>query len=406
MLTDTICKNAKAESRPIKLSDGGGLVLEVKPANKQGRVVKAWRLRFTFAGKESMLALGEYPAVSLRQARVRREEARELIAKGISPVMQKRLEKLTRSEALSNSVSAVAARWMDDNRQNWSDDYAGNIARRLEVDVFPAIGDLPIADVTPKAILAILKTVQKRSPSQAKLLQTWIGGVFRYAVAHLLREDDPLWALRGAIKPSPVKHHPHLRTVPEIGEFLRAVDAAPGDLAVKNAVALLWLTVARSNEVVGARWEEFDLEAGLWRIPAARMKGRKTHVIPLVPQAVALLETMRPYSGSLEHVFPHRHDRRRHMTTAALQELFLRVGFGGKLSPHGVRGTFSTHFNGKGADAKLVEMCLAHAEHNKIKAAYDHAERLPERLALLTEWAGVLDAAKRGAKVLKLRKAG
>lgn len=406
MLTDTECKNAGAKAKPYKLSDGGGLVLEVKPPNRQGRVVKAWRLRFTFAGKESMLALGEYPAVSLKEARKRREKARDLIAKGISPVMQRQLDKLTRHEELSNTVAAVAERWIEENRDCWSESYAANVARRLEADVFPSIGSLPVGDVTPKAILAILKGVQKRSPSQAKLLQTWIGGVFRYAVAHLMRDDDPLWALRGAIKPIQVKNHPHLKGEIEIGKFLRAVEAAPADITVKSAVGFLWLTVARVNEVAGARWSEFDLEAGLWRIPAERMKARQEHVIPLVPQAVAILETMRPYTGSLEHVFPHRFDRRKHMSTASPQELFRRAGYGGKLTPHGVRGSFSTYFNDKGADAKLIELCLAHRERNKVKASYDHAERIPERLALLTEWANMLDTAKQGAKVVQLRKVG
>ncbi len=406
MLTDTKCKNAGAKAKPYKLSDGDGLVLEVRPPNRQGRVVKAWRLRFTFDGKESMLALGEYPAVSLKEARAKRDEARDLIAKGINPSAQRRLDKITRTHEASNTVSAVAQQWIGANDSHWSERYAKNILQRLRVDVFPTIGEMPIKDVTPKVLLAVLKKVHERSPAQAKLLQTWLGGLFRYAVAHLMRDDDPLWALRGAIKADRTKHHPHLEGEIEIGKFLRAIEAATSDLQVLQAAMFSWFTVARINEVTDARWSEIDLDAGLWRIPGSRMKGRHDHAVPLSPQARTILEALKPYTGSLEHVFPHRSDRRRSMSTAAIRDLYRRAGYGGRFSPHGVRGTFSTHFNGKGADARLVEMCLAHAERNAIKGAYDHAKRIPERLALLTEWANMLDTAKQGAKVVQLRKVG
>ncbi len=405
MLTDAKCRTTKATDKPQKLTDANGLYLEIKPAREGRPAVRAWRYRYRIDGKENLYAIGSYPDVSLQDARTRRDEARALVKQGIHPSHQRKMEKLARADDRADTFEEVSLEWIADNADSWTERYAANVRRRLTVDAFPDLGRLPVKDVTPAHVLAVLKKVASRSPSQAKLLQTWIGGAFRYAVANLRRNDDPTWPLRRSIKRTQVQHHGHLEGRVEIGKFMRALDGVVGDMATKSATLLMWLTASRTNEVTGAQWAEFDLEKREWRIPAERMKGKRLHVVPLSDQAASIIEGMRPFSGRLEHVFPHRSDRKRCMSSEAIRDIFRRAGYEGEFTPHGVRGTFSTHFNGIRADAKVIELCLAHAETNKVRASYDHAQLLPERRELLQGWADFLDAARSGGDVVALRSA-
>jgi integrase len=401
MLTNTKCLNTKPADKVQKLTDAGGLYLEIKPSGS-----KLWRYRYRIGGKENVFALGSYPEVSLKEARCGRDDARELVKRGIHPAHQRRLNKLARADEMASTFEAVALAWIEENRDSWTGRYATTVRRRLEADAFPDLGRIPVKDVAPGHVLGVLKKVNERSPAQAKLLQTWIGGAFRYAVANLLRTDDPTWPLRRSVKRTQVRHHGHLEGRGEIGKFLRALDGVAGDVSTRCATLFMWLTAARVNEVVGARWEEISIDGREWRIPAERMKGKRPHVVPLSDQAVALIEVMRAFSGSLEHVFPHRSERKRAMSSEAIRDIFRRAGYDGSFTPHGVRATFSTHFNGLRADSRVVELCLAHHERNRIKASYDHAQLLPERRALLQEWAEFLDDAKAGAEVVPLKLAG
>lgn len=403
MLTDAECKNAKGAAKPVKLPDSHGLYLEVKPANASGQVVKAWRYRYRIAGKENLFAIGTYPEISLQEARKRRDDARALVKQGIHPAHQRRLDNLVRASELADTFEGVTLEWIERNEADWSPNYRRQIIARMKQDVFPWLGKLPIKDVKAPHVLDVLRRVEKRSPTQAKLVQTWVGGVFRYAVANLRRDDDPTWPLRRAVKATQVRHHAKL-TQKEIGPFLRAIDDAVGDVATKTALLLMWLTACRANEVTGARWGEIDLDSGLWTIPPTRMKAKQEHVIPLAAQAIELLRGMQPYSGTLEHVFPHRSDRKRHMSSEALRDLFRRAGYEGKFTPHGVRGTFSTVANGARWDAEVIELCLAHKERDSVRAAYNDARLLPERRELLQWWADLSDAARKGGQVIPMRK--
>lgn len=396
MLTDAKCRNAKPSEKVMKLTDSHGLYLEVKP---NGR--KAWRYRYRIGGKENLFAMGDYPKMSLQDARKAREDARELVKQGIHPSHQRRLNKLMRANELADTFEALAREWMARN-SDWSESYARQVRARLEGDVFPIIGRLPVKDVKPAHVLDLLRKVESRSPTQAKLVKTWVGGVFRYAVATLRREDDPTWPLRRAVKTTQVRHHAKLPEK-QIGAFLRAIDGAAGDMVTKTATLIMWLTVTRANEVTGARWAELDLDAGVWTIPPSRMKGRQEHVIPLSTQAVELLRSMKAYSGMVEYVFPHRSDRKRHMSAEAIRDLFQRAGYDGKFTPHGVRGTFSTVANGARWDSDVIEMCLAHKEKDAVRAAYNAARLLPQRRELLQWWADLSDEARQGGKVVTLK---
>lgn len=399
MLTDAKCKAAKATDKVYRLADSHGLCLEVKPNGS-----RFWRYRFRLADKASMATLGDYPDMTLADARKARDVAREQVRQGINPNHHKQLERITRVRELGMTFEAVALEWIERMASDWSPNYLRQVTQRLTGDAFPDLGKLPITDIKAAHVLAVLRKVEKRSPTQAGLLKTWVGGVFRYSVTELLREDDPTFPLRRSVKRTQVQHHATL-TDREIGDFLRGIDGAVGDVTVKSAVALMWLTVCRSNEVTGARWAEVDLEAKTWTIPAERMKAKAQHVIPLTEQAIEVFKRMQAQSGTLEHVFPHRSDRKCGMSSEAIRDVFRRAGYADRFTPHGVRGTFSTIANEAGWRHDVIELCLAHKEQNQIRRAYNHALLLEERRELLQWWADLSDQARKATTVVPFKRA-
>ena len=259
--------------------------------------------------------------------------------------------------------------------------------------------------MTPPDILAVLDLVAARSPTQAKLVKTWVGGVFRYAVKRLLCEFDPTWPLRRSLRTPQVRHHPGI-PANKLGSFLRAVGAIPATAGVRAALHVLTLTILRANELVGAKWVEIDLDAGRWVIAPERMKLRRPHMVMLSSQAVELLRATKATAGMFPHVFPARSDMTKPMSYDGLRDAFKRaaIAAGVEVTPHGVRSTFSTWANEQGADSRVIELCLAHSESDRIKASYDHAERLPARAALMQAWADYLDKMRAGADVIPLQR--
>lgn len=398
MLTDTQCRNAKAKEKPYKLTDGKGLYLEVRPNGS-----KLWRYRYRIAGKENLFAVGDYPAMGLTEARAEREAARKLVKDGIHPAHRRRTETLRRSIEAESTFKAVAEVWIKENTPHWSENYKRQIDQRFAGDAYPLIGALPIRSVTPADVKGVLKKVEKRgAPASAKLLRTWIGGVFRYAAGELLVDTDPTWPLRNAIRSPKTQHIKHL-SAKEIPAFLMAVEGVQGEFATKIATKLLWLTLVRTIELRGAEWDEFDLDECLWTIPAERMKMREIHLVPLSTQAVDLLRTLHALTGRGRYAFPGRNDREQPLTHEAIRDVFNRAGYAGKFSPHGVRSTFSTYFNDANADKEVIELILAHKDRDKIRSAYNHAKKLEQRRALLQEWADLTDAWRAGGKIIPLR---
>ncbi len=413
MLTDMQCRNAKAAGKPLKLNDGKGLYLEVRPNGS-----KLWRSRYKINGKENLFAVGDYcqqlgaeseddatarrggRRFTLSEARVERERCRALVKQGIHPSHSLRTEKLRRSIEAGYSFQSVADTWIKEHGKDWSEGYRRQIVQRLSADAYPHIGGLPIKDVTPAHVKDVLKRVERRgSPASAKLLRTWIGGVFRYAVGDLLVETDPTWPLRNTIKAPKTRHIQHL-TAKEIPAFLQAVERVQAEYATKIAAKLLWLTVVRTVELRCAEWSEFDIDSAIWNVPAARMKMREAHAVPLSTQAVALLRPLWELTGSGRYVFPGRKDREQPLTHEAIRDVFMRAGYAGKFTPHGVRSTFSTYFNEANVDHELIELTLAHAERNKVRGAYNHARKMDQRRQLLQQWADLTDAWFQGATVL------
>lgn len=414
MLTDTKIRNTKAGDKPVKLTDGLGLYLEVRPNG-----AKKWRYRYRLEGKENLFAMGDYaqPGLgeteeqarerragrrfTLMEARTERERCRGLVKQGIHPSRQQRTERLRRSAEAANTFQAIAEAWIKEN-SGWSENYRRQIEQRLGGDAFPHIGDLPIREVSPAHVKDVLRRVEKRgSPASAKLLKTWIGGVFRYAAGELLVETDPTWPLRNAIRAPKSQHHPHLNCK-EIPDFLQALDGVRAEHVTKIAAKLLWMTVVRTVELRCAEWSEFDLNLGIWTIPAERMKMREMHLVPLPSQAVTLLNALHPLTGRGRYVFPGRNDRDQCLTHEAIRDVFNRAGYAGKFSPHGIRSTFSTYFNETGADHEAIELILAHKDRDKIRSAYNHSKRLDQRRAMLQQWADLSDAWRQGADVIPI----
>ncbi len=417
MLTDTTIRTAKPKDKLYKLPDSNGLYLEV--AVSGGRF---WRYRYTIDGKEKLFAMGDYcqplaketaeaaqarrdgRSFTLAEARIERDRCRALVKQGIHPAQERKIEVMRRTLENDNTFQAVAETWIKDQGAEWSENYRRQIEQSLKRDVYPRIGALPMKTIKPAHVLDLLDQVKKRSPTMAKLTRTWIGGVFRYAVGRLLVEDDPTYPLRGSVKLPKVQHHPHL-TAKELPDFLRALDGAIAEFPTLAACKLLFLTAVRANEIRNAEWSEFDMDAAMWRIPAERMKMREEHVVPLSRQALDLLRALQAINGATPYVFPSRSDRQKPMSHEAIRDVFNRIGYAGKFTPHGVRGTFSTIANDMGIRHDVIELCLAHQEQNAIRRAYNHALLMPERTALLQQWADMLDSMKAGGKVIPIKAA-
>lgn len=401
MLTDPACKNAKPKDRPYKLADEKGLFLLIHPNNS-----KYWRLKYRVARKEKLLALGVYPEVSLAQARDKRDEARKLHSKGLDPGATKQEEKRTKLIAAANSFEAIAREWLEHIRHKWSKDHATYTLRRFEAYAFPEIGGTPIAEVSTPMLLAMARKIEARGTIETthKVMNA-CGQVFRYAIASGRCERNPVVDLKGAIKSKPAAKHMNALPEKELPALLRKIDkyAAEdgGDLQTQYALLLLTLTFVRTGELREAAWEEFDLDKAEWRIPAERMKMKAPHTVPLSDQAVATIKNLKEINGGFSLVFPGANPKRPMSKNTLLFALY-RMGYRGRMTGHGFRAVASTILNEMGFDADVIERQLAHAERNKVRAAYHRSEYLPERRRMMQQWADYLDGIKSGAQVIPL----
>lgn len=392
-LTDTRIRQAKPKDKPYKLSDGGGLHLEIRPTG-----AKLWRLRYRLARKENVFAIGRYPEVDLKGARSERDKAKQTIREGVHPAHKRKLDRIRQTNDHANTFRAVADEWLDRNAEGWTAKTYKQRQTALENDVFPFIGSLPVRQVTPAHVLDIVQRVEKRAPTMAVIVNQSIGAICRYAIVTLRADFDPTAPIRGSLKPLQTQHSKPL-SISELPAFLRAVDNYPGHFGNKTALRIMLLTLVRTVELIEARWEEFDLEQGLWTIPAERMKSRLMHRVPLSHQAIDLLHKLHGVSGHREFLFPNRSDPRRPASQGVLWKAVVSLGYQGKFSPHGIRATGSTMLNEMGFRADVIERQLAHAERNKVRASYNQADYLDERRQMMQTWADYLDTQKDGSNV-------
>ena len=402
MLTDPACRNAKPTDKPYKLTDEKGLFLLVHPNGS-----KYWRLKYRIAGKEKLLSIGVYPDMPLAGARSKRDEARKQISDGIDPSEAKQEAKRIAKVAAANSFEAIAREWLEHMKHKWSAGHHTYTTRRFEAYVFPEIGNAPISQITAPALLAVARKIERKGTIETahKVMNT-CGQVFRYAVASGRCERDPVSDLKGAIKPRPAPKHMNALNEKDLPDLLRKMGAYAsdngGELQTQYALQLLALTFVRTGELREATWTEFDLEKAEWRIPAERMKMKAPHVVPLSRQSIEVLEKLKALNGGYELVFPGVRPAIPMSKNTVLFALY-RMGYRGRMTGHGFRAVASTILNEMGFDADVIERQLAHAERNKVRAAYHRAEYLPERRKMMQQWADYLDSKKAGAEVIPLR---
>ncbi len=397
MLTDTAVKAAKPRERPYKLADAAGLYLYVTPTG--GRL---WRLKYRVEGREKTLALGKYPDVGLKEARARRDEARRLKAAGVDPGAARKAEKKSAAAATDGAFEKVAREWHSPASSRRDPDHAARVWRSLEHDVLPALGHRPIAEITAPEILAVLRPVEARGALElAGRLRQRVGAVFRYGIAVGRCAYNPAGDLRGALAAPKVTHRAALAAA-DMPAFMQKLAAYDGHPVTKAALRLAVLTAARTLELRGGEWCEIDVDSATWRVPAARMKTKVEHLIPLSPQAVAVIEGLRPLTGSGRYLFPHENNPGRLMSENTMLFALYRMGYHSKATVHGFRALFSTVANEAGKDPDVIERHLAHVERNKVRAAYHRAQYLPERRELMRWWGERVDAWEHGAKVISL----
>jgi integrase len=352
-LTDIVCRNRKVSGKAQKLSDAEGLYLFVSPSGG-----KLWRMDYRFVGKRKTLSFGPYPLVSLVEARGKRDLAKKVLLEGADPGLVRKARQLAAKLSGENSFENVAREWLENQRESWTEKYAGHVQTRLEADVFSAFGQRPIADIEALEVLEALRKVEKRGALDiAKRLRQTCGQIFRYAVITGRAKRDPSADLKGALKAGgrPKHHKAMLRE--DLPAFLRALQIYDGDVRTKLALQLIVLTFVRTSELRLSRWSEFeDLHgpAPIWRIPAERMKMRSEHLVPLSSEAVTVLNALRPFSGNSGALFPSKGIGGAMSNNTMLFALY-RMGYHGRATVHGFRGLASTCLNEAGFPSDWIE---------------------------------------------------
>jgi len=395
MLTDTKLKALRPRATLYRVTDGKGLCVEVPPTGS-----RLWRFRYRHNGKARMLSMGEWPGVSLAEARERRDEARALVAQGIDPSAERKAAKL--ADALT--FEAVAREWME--RRDVSEATATKDRWLLEQHAFPALAAKPIGSITPADVLTLLQDLERRELLEtARRLRAKISAVFRHAIATLRATHDPASALRGAIRTPKVTHHAAITDPRRLGELLRALPGYSGSHVVACALRLAPLVFVRPGELRNAEWAEIDLDAGTWSIPAAKMKMRQAHIVPLSTQAVAILREIHALTGRGQYVFTSQRHMHRPMSENAVTLALRALGYdGATMTGHGFRSTASTLLHEMGYSPDAIELQLAHAERNQVRAAYNRASHLPERVKMMQAWADYLDGLRKGADVVPIKR--
>ncbi len=402
-LTDKTIQNAKATDKPRRLFDGGGLHVLVNPDGS-----KYWRLKFLFGGKEKRIGLGVYPEVGLADARVKAAEARKLLGAGIDPSAQRKADKASAAaeqQLILDTFEVVARAWYELKRtRNWATATARKADEALTIDLIPALGCIPIADLKTSEVKAALRAIEQRSPHMAHKAQQYCSAIVRYAIEEEKREEGKFLDLRGALNPLGDNHFAAFGEK-DLPGFLKKLDGYGGAVQTRIAIKLLMLTFVRPSELTGAAWAEFDLDAAEWRIPAERMKMKQPHIVPLSNQAMLLLRELHTMTAYSPFLFPsERAPLTKPMARDTLSKVLRVLGYQGMATPHGFRAMASAMLNEMGFHPDWIELQLAHREPNKIRRAYNHAKHLAERRGMMQHWGKFLDEMAKDGKVLAFEK--
>jgi len=397
-LSDKACKTAKPRAKTYKLSDGNGMYLEVTPTGS-----RYWRLKYRFDGKEKRLAFGVYPEVSLAEARDKRDAARKLLAAGIDPSFARQEGKQNRILSASNTFEMVAREWHQHNIERWTPGYGADVLHRLEIDIFPQIGKRPIAEITPMNALAVLRKIEERGANDlCRRVMQYCGQIMRYAIVTGRTERNPFGDLKDALKPVRRKHYAAIESE-DLPEFLHALERNDARLYIQTrlSIQLMMLTFVRTGELIAAKWEEFDLDNAQWNIPANRMKMRQPHIVPLSKQSIDVLQQLYKLNHRHPWVFASIAKPRQHMSNNTILSALESLGYKGRMTGHGFRAlAMSTIKEKLHYRHEVVDRQLAHAQRNKIDAAYDRAKFLDERKEMMQKWADYLDKVASSGKVI------
>ena len=387
---------AKPTHKPYKLADGGGLCLLIPPSG-----AKLWRWRYRVDGKEKMMALGEYPLVSLKEARERHSDARKALANGIDPMAERKAEgeaKQKEAEArqreAEHSFENVAREWWKWWLIGKSPRHADTTMRRMEADVFPSYGHKPINEVTAADVRQLMISVEKRDARDvAKRIHETTSQIFRFAIARDIATRNPAadFKPRDILAEAQTENHARV-DAKELPELLVKMDEYNGDAITRLAMKLMTYTFVRTSEEIEAPWSEFDLDEARWTIPAERMKMKTPHIVPLSRQAVEVLRALKQITGHGHFVFAGARDKKKPISNNTILYALYRLGYRDRMTGHGFRGLASTILNEHEFDEAHIELQLAHAKRNKVAAAYNHAKYLKQRTEMMQWWADYLDA--------------
>lgn len=389
MLTTKQIDTAKPTKKLYRIFDGLGLYIEIHPNGG-----KYWRFKYQFLGKERRLALGKYPESSLLEAREKRDQARKLLADNIDPGAAKAERKNAALIKVATTFELVAREWHDNHKERWIPTHARCIMHRLEMDIFPQIGKMPIADIKPFQVLSAVRKIEDRGAHvMARRALQYCGQIFRYAVITERAERDATTELKGALKPFKKGHYAAL-DADDLPEFLQSFERNDARLYLqtRHAIKLLMLTFVRTSELIHSRWEEFNFDTKEWIIPAERMKMRRPHIVPLARQTIEVLKEQKGLTGKWEWVFPNVAHPRKSMSNNTVLGALNRLGYKGRMTGHGFRAVAMSTIKEKlGWRHEVVDRQLAHAPANAVDAAYDRAKFLDDRRVMMQQWADYLD---------------
>jgi len=406
MLTDTKLRSLKPRANVYRIADANGLCIEVRPSG-----AKLWRYRYRLNGKASMATLGEYPLVPLVDARERRDAARKTLAAGVSPVAAEQARRTAQAEKAGNTFAVVAAEYLAQRVKSVSASTSIRERQLVERDLFPAIGKMPVAEVTPSVLLAALRKIAERGAVEtAHRARSLASHVFRYAIQTERAERNPAADLGGALESPQSAHFASVTDPAQVAPLLRALHAYQGSPIVGAALKLSPLVFVRPGELRTMRWADVDLDAAEWRFTTS--KTGTPHIVPLATQAVEILRALQPLTGAGNagvFVFPGMRDLRRPMSGGAINAALKILGYGSEtITAHGFRAMARTILDEVlGFRPDYIEHQLAHAVRDPLGRAYNRTAHLPERRKMMQAWADYLDGLRNGASVVSIkRKAG
>lgn len=392
-LTELTIKNLKPKNKLYRVSDSGGLCIEVSTKGS-----KLWRWRYYHNKKQQMLALGKYPAVTLAKARRLRDEARTLVDAGKHPTREKKAQRLRAYHKGEETFERITMHWVEVKRKGLNKKYHDQSIRRLKQHVFPLIGHLPISEITIPDVVHVVESIANRGTIEtAKRMKQMISQVFRYASQRGLCEHNPAADLRDILPSRKAKHHACI-PINELHELLENIDSYNGKDTTRLALLFLSLTFVRTRELIEARWDEINWDRCEWHIPAEHMKMRRPHLVPLSQQALDILGELKELTGDRERIFYSSASKSKHISNGAILVALRRMGYQGRMTGHGFRALASTILNENGYMPDAIEAQLAHQDDDRSRAPYNRSQYLLERKKMMQDYADIFDKARSGQK--------